>query len=48
MFEVGTEYAVTYAPARNGEKLGRVRTMKSQDGPLVTLFHEDPTNPLSK
>ena len=48
VFEVGTSYDVTFAPARRGEHLGRVRTMTSPDGRVVTLFHEDPTNPLSR
>ena len=47
IFEEGTTYEVTFAPARNGARLGRVRTMTSPDGRVVTLFHEDPTNPLS-
>lgn len=47
IFTVGTKYDVTFAPAKNGANLGRVRTMTSPDGKVVTLFHEDPTNPLS-
>jgi hypothetical protein len=47
IFQEGALYDVTYAPARNGANLGRVRTMKGPDGKVVTLFHEDPTNPLS-
>jgi hypothetical protein len=47
IFEVGTLYEVTFAPAKNGANVGRVRTMKSPDGRVVTLFHEDPTNPLN-
>ena len=47
IFEVGTKYEVTFAPAKNGANLGRVRTMKSPDGRVITLFHEDPENPLN-
>ncbi len=47
IFQVGTKYDVTFAPAKSGANLGRVRTMTSPDGKVVTLFHEDPTNPLS-
>jgi hypothetical protein len=46
-FEVGKVYDVTFAPARTGANVGRVRTMKGADGKLVTLFHEDPNNPLN-
>ena len=38
---------MTFAPAKNGAKVGRVRTMKGPDGKVITLFHEDPTNPLN-
>ena len=47
IFEVGTKYEVTFAPAKNGANVGRVRTMKSPDGKVITLFHEDPENPLN-
>ena len=47
IFEVGSTYDVTFAPAKNGANVGRVRTMKFPDGRVVTLFHEDPTNPLN-
>ncbi len=47
IFQVGTVYDVTFAPAKNGANVGRVRTMKSPDGKVITLFHEDPTNPLN-
>lgn len=47
MFETGKTYQVTFAPAHNGGNVGRVRTMKSEDGKVVTLFHEDPNNPLN-
>ena len=47
IFEVGTLYQVTFAPSFNAPNLGRVRAMKFPDGRVVTLFHEDPTNPLS-
>jgi hypothetical protein len=47
IFEEGTTYEVTFAPAKNGANVGRVRTMKSPDGRVITLFHEDPTNPLN-
>ena len=47
IFEEGTTYEVTFAPAKNGANVGRMRTMKSPDGRVVTLFHEDPTNPLN-
>lgn len=48
IFKAGEVYDVTFAPARNGEKLGRVRTMSFPDGRVVTLYHEDPTNPLNR
>jgi hypothetical protein len=47
IFKAGEVYDVTFAPARNGQKLGRVRTMTFPDGRVVTLYHEDPTNPLN-
>ena len=47
MFEVGITYEVTFAPAKNGANVGRVRTMTFPDGRVVTLFHEDPTNQLN-
>ncbi len=47
IFVVGTKYDVTFAPAKNGANVGRVRTMTAPDGKVVTLFHEDPTNPLA-
>ncbi|MSO83045.1 MAG: hypothetical protein EXQ53_07085 [Acidobacteria bacterium] len=47
IFVVGTKYDVTFAPAKNGANVGRVRTMTSPDGKVVTLFHEDPTNVLN-
>lgn len=47
IFVVGTKYDVTFAPAKNGANVGRVRTMKSPDGKVVTLFHEDPTSALN-
>jgi len=47
IFVVGTKYDVTFAPAKNGANVGRVRTMTSPDGKVVTLFHEDPTNALN-
>jgi len=47
IFQIGSNYEVTFAPAKNGANLGRVRTMKGPDGKVITLFHEDPTNPLN-
>jgi len=47
IFQVGSTYDVTFAPAKNGANVGRVRTMKGPDGKVITLFHEDPTNPLN-
>lgn len=47
IFQVGSSYEVTFAPAKNGSNVGRVRTMKGPDGKVVTLFHEDPTNALN-
>jgi hypothetical protein len=47
IFKVGEVYDVTFAPAKNGANVGRVRTMKGPDGKVITLFHEDPTNPLN-
>jgi hypothetical protein len=47
IFQIGSSYEVTFAPAKNGANVGRVRTMKGPDGKVITLFHEDPTNPLN-
>ena len=47
IFQIGSTYEVTFAPAKNGARVGRVRTMKGPDGKVITLFHEDPTNPLN-
>ena len=47
IFKVGDTYEVTFAPVKNGANVGRVRTMKGPDGKVITLFHEDPTNPLN-
>ena len=47
IFQEGQVYDVTFAPAKNGANVGRVRTMKGPDGKVITLFHEDPTNPLN-
>jgi hypothetical protein len=47
IFVVGQVYDVTFAPGRSGAHVGRVRTMKFPDGRVVTLFHEDPQNPLN-
>jgi hypothetical protein len=47
IFVVGQVYDVTFAPGRSGANVGRVRTMKFPDGRVVTLFHEDPQNPLN-
>ena len=47
IFQIGQPYEVTFAPAKNGANVGRVRTMKGSDGKVITLFHEDPTNPLN-
>jgi len=47
IFQIGQSYEVTFAPAKNGANVGRVRTMKGPDGKVITLFHEDPTNPLN-
>jgi hypothetical protein len=48
IFQVGQVYDVTFAPAKNGANVGRVRTMKGPDGKVITLFHEDPTSELNK
>ena len=48
IFKIGQVYEVTFAPAKNGANVGRVRTMKSHDGKVITLFHEDPASPLNK
>lgn len=48
VFKVGDTYKVTYAPARDGSQLGRVVNFTFQDGRVVTLFHEDPSNPLNQ
>jgi Family of unknown function (DUF6152) len=48
IFQTGQVYEVTFAPAKNGANVGRVRTMKGPDGKVITLFHEDPTNPLNQ
>ena len=47
IFQIGQPYEVTFAPAKNGANVGRVRTMKGPDGKVITLFHEDPTDPLT-
>lgn len=47
IFREGVTYDVTFAPAKNGANLGRVRTMTSPDGRVITLFHEDPASPLN-
>jgi hypothetical protein len=47
-FKVGEQYEVTFAPVKSGANVGRVRTMKGPDGKVITLFHEDPTNPLNQ
>ena len=47
IFQIGQPYEVTFAPAKNGANVGRVRTMKGPDGKVITLFHEDPTNALN-
>lgn len=47
IFQIGSTYEVTFAPAKNGANVGRVRTMKAPDGKVITLFHEDPTDPLN-
>jgi hypothetical protein len=48
IFRTGQVYEVSFAPAKNGANVGRVRTMKGPDGKVITLFHEDPTNPLNQ
>ena len=48
IFKVGDTLDVVYAPARDGSKLGRVVTFTFADGRVVTLYHEDPNNPLDK
>jgi len=47
IFQIGKTYEVTFAPAKNGANVGRVRTMKAPDGKIITLFHEDATDPLN-
>jgi len=47
IFQEGEKYEVTFAPAKNGANVGRVRTMKGPDGKVITLFHEDPSNALN-
>ena len=47
IFQIGQPYEVTFAPAKNGANVGRVRTMMGPDGKVITLFHEDPSNPLN-
>lgn len=47
IFQVGKTYEVTFAPTKSPSNVGRVRTMKGPDGNVITLFHEDPTNPLN-
>ena len=48
IFIIGDTYRATFAPARNGSKLGRVRTFTFKDGREVTLYHKDPNNPLNQ
>jgi hypothetical protein len=45
IFKVGETLKASYAPARDGSKMGRVVTFTFPDGRLVTLYHEDPNNP---
>ncbi|OFW29214.1 MAG: hypothetical protein A3H97_07360 [Acidobacteria bacterium RIFCSPLOWO2_02_FULL_65_29] len=45
IFKAGETLEVTYAPARDGSNLGRVVTFTFPDGRVVTLYHEDPSNP---
>lgn len=45
IFKVGESMKASYAPARDGSKMGRVVTFTFPDGRIVTLFHEDPNNP---
>ncbi|MGH2399479.1 MAG: DUF6152 family protein, partial [bacterium] len=44
-FKIGDTYRVTYAPARNGSKVGRVVDFFFPDGRKVTLYHENANNP---
>jgi hypothetical protein len=48
LWKIGDTYKVILAPARSGAKLGRVVSFTFPDGKVVTLFHEDPTNPLNE
>lgn len=43
IFKAGDTYHVTFAPAFNGARVGRLRTMTFPDGRTVTMYHEDPT-----
>ncbi|MBI2186458.1 MAG: hypothetical protein HYU37_04960 [Acidobacteria bacterium] len=45
IFVTGQTYKVTFAPARDGSNLGRLRTLTLPDGRVVTLYHEDPSKP---
>ena len=45
IFKVGETMKASYAPARDGSKMGRVVTFTFSDGRTVTLYHEDPNNP---
>jgi hypothetical protein len=44
-FKVGDTFRATYAPARNGAKLGRVIDFYFSDGRVITLYHDNPNNP---
>lgn len=45
IFKAGDTIKASYAPARDGSKMGRVVTFTFSDGRTVTLYHEDPNNP---
>ena len=43
IFVPGETYHVTFAPAKSGANVGRLRTLTFPNGRTVTLFHQDPT-----
>jgi hypothetical protein len=47
-FKVGDTYKATFAPARNGAKVGRVVNFIFPDGREVVLYHENADNPLNE
>ena len=47
IFQIGAAVRGDVRAGEERRRVGRVRTMKGPDGKVITLFHEDPTNPLN-